>query len=259
MKDVKTHQKNSPWPNGCLGALSLTFDDGQKSQLQKALPILDDLNLKGTFFVCPKGDNWMDVLSPWREVFRTGHEIGNHTVSHVCSRALSPELKERCLEKMTLEEIEADILMASRRIREAIPEQETFTFCYPCYNNHVGHGITRQSYVPIVAKHFPAGRGIGEFPFGNHPATCDLHYLWSWPVEGRAGIELVGLAEQVAAHSQWGIMTFHSLDEGRLSVSQWAFRELCDFLDRNRDRIWVAPMITVAMRIIEWRKSIENE
>ena len=97
---------------------------------------------------------------------------------------------------------------------------------------------------------------MGEFPFGNYPATCDLHYLWSWPVEGKPGIELVGLAERTAAHSQWGIMTFHSIDEGRLSVSGWAFRELCEFLDRNRDRIWVAPMVTVALRIIEWRKSV---
>ncbi len=249
-------KRSSPWPEGYSGALSLTFDDGRESQLQKAIPILNDMGLKGTFFLCPKGDNWMDVLSPWREVFKQGHEIGNHTVSHICSRSLSPESRQRCLENVTLADIEADILEASSRIRTLIPEQEEFTFCYPCYNNHVGYGATRQSYVPIVARHFPAGRGIGEFPFGNYPATCDLHYLWSWPMEGKSGIELVGLAERTAAQSQWGIMTFHSIDEGGLSISQFAFRELCGFLGRNRDRIWVAPMVTVARRIIEWRKSI---
>jgi len=259
MKAVEAQQKKSPWPDGCLGALSLTFDDGQKSQLQKALPILDNLDLKGTFYICPKEENWMETLLPWREVFKSGHEIGNHTISHVCSQALSPKLRQRCLEKMTLEEMEADILEASRRIRKVIPEQEAFTFCYPCYNNHVGQGSTRQSYVPIVAKHFPAGRGMGEFPFGNYPATCDLSYLWSWPVEGKNGIELIGLAERVAAQSQWGIMTFHSLDEGRLSISQWAFRELCEFLACNRGRIWVAPMVTVAKRIIEWRRDVEGD
>lgn len=243
----------SPWPDGYSGALSLTFDDGQSSQLKIAIPMLNDFGLKGTFFLCPKGDNWIDDLSPWREVFRAGHEIGNHTISHICSCALSPDRTGPCLEDMTIAGIESDILEASRRIRAAIPEQETFTFCYPCYNNHVGCGLTRQSYVPIIAKHFPAGRGIGEFPFGNYPATCDLHYLWSWPVEGRQGIELVGLAERTAAYSQWGIMTFHGIDEGRLSVSQLAFRELCEFLARNRSRIWVAPMVTVALRITQWR------
>jgi len=249
---------NSPWPDGCSGALSLTFDDGNKSQLQKAIPILNDLDMKGTFFLCPKGDDWMDVLSPWREVFNQGHEVGNHTISHMCSQSLSPTPRKRCLENATLEDIEADVLEASSRIRTLIPEQKEFTFCYPCYNNHVGQGPTRQSYVPVVAKHFPAGRGIGEFPFGNHPATCDLHYLWSWPVEGKSGIELVGLAERTASQSQWGIMTFHSIDEGRLASSLWAFRELCGFLARNRGRIWVAPMLTVALRIMEWRKSVES-
>ena len=252
-------QKDSPWPEGYSGALSLTFDDGHSTQLQRAIPILNDLDFKGTFFLCPRGDNWMDGLAPWRQVCKAGHEIGNHTISHTCSRALSPDGNRRCLENMTLEDVEADILEASRRISAAIPEQEAFTFCYPCYNNYVGHGLTRQSYVPIVAKHFPAGRGVGEFPFGNYPATCDLHYLWSWPVEGRQGIELVGLAERVAAHSQWGIMTFHSIDDGRLAVSPLAFRELCDFLDRHRERIWVAPMVTVALRIAQWRESAAIE
>ena len=247
-------QESSPWPDGYSGALSLTFDDGHYTQLQKAIPILNDLDLKGTFYVCPRGDNWMDVLSPWCEVFRAGHEIGNHTVTHTCSCALSPNRNRRCLEDLTLDDVEADILEASRRIRSAIPEQDEFTFCYPCYHSHVGQGPTRQSYVPVVAKHFPAARGMGEFPLGIYPATCDLHYLGSWPVEGRSGIELVGLAELTAAHSQWGIMTFHCIDGGRLSVSQTAFRELCDFLARHRDRIWVAPVVEVAARVIKWRE-----
>lgn len=246
-----------PWLDGYSGALSLTFDDGRLNQIEKAVPILNDLGFKATFYLCPKGDNWQEVLSPWVDVYRAGHEIGNHTISHVCTRALYPKREGRCLEDMTLEEIEADILEASRRIKEMFPEQEEFSFCYPCYNNHVGSGRRRQSYVPIVAKHFLAARGIGEFPFGNYPATCDLHYLWSWPIQMMSGIELVGLAERTAALSQWGIMTFHGIDDGgNLSISMSAFRELCDFLDRHRDRIWVAPVITVARKIIEWRKAV---
>ena len=247
----------SPWLNGYAGALSLTFDDGGRSQLEKAIPIMNDLGFKGTFYVCPRGDDWAEKLSPWIEVFNQGHEIGNHTISHTCSRALSQTRTERCLENMTLDDVEADIVEASRRINLLLPEQKIFSFCYPCYNNHVGHGLTRQSYVPIVAKHFPAGRGIGEFPFGNYPATCDLHYLWSWPVEGRAGIELVGLANRTVAYNQWGIITIHGIDDGgHLSLSMMAFRELCDFLNRNKNRIWVAPVVEVAQRIIQWRKEV---
>jgi len=245
------------WLEGYSGALSLTFDDGRPNQIEKAIPILNDFGFRGTFYVCPSGTDWAEKLAPWVEVHKNSHEIGNHTISHICSRALSPNKNDRCLENMTLDDIEADIVEASKRIRSLIPEQKDFTFCYPCYNNHVGHGSSRKSYVPIVAKHFMAGRGIGEFPFGNFPATCDLHYLWSWPVEGKSGIELVGLAERTASLSQWGIMTIHGIDDGgNLSLSMSAFRELCNFLDRNRDRIWVAPMVDVAQRIIEWRQKM---
>lgn len=247
----------SNWLDGYSGALSLTFDDGRPNQIEKAVPILNALGFKSTFYVCPNGSDWQEKLSPWIDVYKAGHEIGNHTISHTCSRSLSQDRSGRCLENMTLDDIEADIVEASKRLHILIPEQDVFTFCYPCYNNHVGHGHSRQSYVPIVAKHFPAGRGIGEFPFGNFPATCDLHYLWSWPIEGKSGIELVGLAERTASLSQWGIMTLHGIDDGgNLSLSMSAFRELCNFLDRNRDRIWVAPVISVAQKIIQWRKDI---
>ncbi len=250
-------EERQSWLDGYVGALSLTFDDGRINQIEKAIPILNDLGFKGTFYVCPSGDNWSEKLAPWVDVYKQGHEIGNHTVSHICSRALSPNRVDRCLENMTLSDIEEDIVKASERIRLLLPDQESFTFCYPCYNNHVGYGLTRQSYVPIVAKYFPAARGIGEFPFGNYPATCDLHYLWSWPVEGRSGIELVGLAERTATFNQWGIMTIHGIDDGgNLSLSMSAFRELCDFLNRNRNRIWVAPVIEVAQKIINWRKKV---
>src|SRR5262249_41204323 len=80
-------------------------------------------------------------------------------------------------------------LEAERRLREVIPEQTARTFCYPCYQEHVGEGPTRQSYVPVIARHFPAARGKGER--ANPPRTCDVHYLWSWPVERATGAELV--------------------------------------------------------------------
>ena len=71
-----------PWPDDCLGAVSLTFDDGRASQLQRAIPILAEFDLRATFYLNPKGDDWLTALAPWREIARTGHEIGNHTIGH---------------------------------------------------------------------------------------------------------------------------------------------------------------------------------
>jgi hypothetical protein len=157
---------------------------------------------------------------------------------------------------MTLADIEADILEASRRLRALIPEQESFTFCYPCYQDYVGEGVNRQSYVPIVARHFPAGRGKGEI--ANHPLAADLAYLSSFPVERMSGAELVGLADRAAAQGRWAILTLHGIHQGHLSVADVDLRELVTYLARHRDRIWTAPVVQVAQRLIEWRKSVKD-
>jgi len=241
----------SIWPNGCLGALSLTFDDGMESQLKVALPLLDGFGFHATFYLNPRGEEWRELLGPWREVAAEGHEIGNHTLSHPCSANFSGDPRGPGLESMELKDIEDDILEAQRRLDEAFPDQGERTFCYPCYQSFVGRGRTRQSYVPIVAENFIAARGRGEV--ANHPAACDLLYLCSWPVERASGPELVGMAERTT-QGRWGILTFHGIQQGHLPVADVDFRELLEFLGNNERRIWVAPVVEVAKRVVDWRK-----
>ena len=240
------------WPDGRAGAVSLTFDDGHPSQLDAAIPIMNSLSMAGTFYVNPPAD-YVEWLKPWREARRQGHEIGNHTVQHICSRNFGFRADGTGLETVTLETIEADILDAQARLREGIPEQSECTFCYPCAQTFVGEGASRQSYVPVAARHFIAARGIGEW--ANHPALCDLLCLSSYDCRRMSGAEMFGLAEQAAAQGRWAIMTFHGVGSGHLSVGASDFRELCEALNRHRDRIWTAPVIEVAKHIRQWRAS----
>ena len=241
---------NTPWPEGCRGALSLTFDDDNHTQLKTAVPQMDERGLRGTFYMSPRGDKWREDLEAWRGAYETGHEIGNHSLSHTCSRGFSDNPKAKGLETMTLDDLEKDVVEAERRLTEVFPTPDR-SFCYPCFQNHVGEGLTRQSYTPVIAKHFSAGRGLGEVP--NHPATCDLHYVWSWMVRGNTGMELVGMAEQAADRGRWGIMTFHGLSEGHLPVAVSDFGELINHLVVAK-HIWVAPVREVAVAIREWRE-----
>ncbi len=54
----------SPFPDDWCGAVSLTFDDGLCSQLERAVPLLNDHGLRGTFYLTPRGDDWETHLSP---------------------------------------------------------------------------------------------------------------------------------------------------------------------------------------------------
>jgi hypothetical protein len=162
------------------------------------------------------------------------------------------------LETWTLVDVEADVLEAERRLQAALPPPEQpRTFCYPCYQDFVGEGPLRQSYVPLIAQHFPAARGGGEYG-SNYPETCDLHYLWSWKVELLDGAALVGRCEK-AARGSWEILTFHDVGaNNRLSNTEADFRELCAYLARHRDRLWTAPVAAVAQRVRAWREQLES-
>ena len=242
------------WPGECRAALSLTFDDGPPSQLKRAVPLLNDADLQATFYLNPRGDDFLEKLAPWRDAAKARHEIGSHTIAHICSRAFRDDPAAPGLEGMTLADIEKDIVEAKRRLQQLVPDQKEMSFCYPCYMEHGGCGPTRQSYVPVVARHHIAGRGKGEFPFANPPATVDLHYAWSWPAERMPGSQMVGLVEACVAKKCWGILTFHGINEGSLGVAESDFRELVNYLKINHGRIWTAPMAKVARRILDWRK-----
>lgn len=74
--------------------LSLTFDDGpDKVQTLKVLSILKKYDIKATFFmVGEKIEYQKDVL---KEVYKQGHEIGNHFYGHENINKLSKkEIKE---------------------------------------------------------------------------------------------------------------------------------------------------------------------
>ncbi len=242
----------SPYPGDCQGAVSLTFDDGLPSQLDRAVPLLEQYGLSATFYLAPRGNDWERRLAPWREVARAGHELGNHTTKHICSRAFADSLDGKSLENCTLEEMEADIVLGKERIQQLAPDQAEMSFAYPCYSTYIGEDASRQSYVPLVAKHHIAGRA-GFLEAANHPLTANLACLSTWNGERSWGPTLVGLAERAATRGRWSIFTFHGIDEGHLAINDVDFEELCRHLQLHSDRIWVAPVSQVARRILDWR------
>jgi len=246
--------KTFKWPENFKAAVSLTFDDGLPSQLKLAIPLLERFGFKASFYLNPRGD-YRRMLKPWREAAEHGHEIGNHTLTHPCSCNFQGTPHGRCLENMTLEEVKADIMEAQRRIREVIPGGGR-TFAYPCYETSVGRGVSKRSYVPVVAEIFLAARGGGEMGWSNHPAVCDLHELWSWSADRMRFEEMVGLTLRTAYEGRWAVFTFHGIDEGHLPVSEYDLRGFLKFLDRYRTKIWVAPLVEIAEYVVEERRRL---
>ena len=245
--------KGNFWPDDIQGAVSLTFDDGAITQLDNAVPCLDDHRLKGTFYVNPgRKQDWTDLVPRWQEVSRNGHEIGNHTTRHPCSCNFKFSREGYCLENLTLADIAETIDDATEALDALFPEQNGIrTFCYPCYQSYVGEGEGRETYVPLVAKRFKAARGWGERP--NFPEVVDLSYAWSWAVEGNTAEELIAYIEGASEKGQWAIICMHGVGGQHLSIDNNAFQGLVKHLDENRHRIQTDTMINIAEYILSKR------
>jgi chitin deacetylase len=81
------------WLGGKKAAAALTFDDWTPGQALVALPLLDKMQLKGTFFVTlsnfgirPNEDHWWAL----QQLKSSGHEVGNHTINHSDLCTLAP-------------------------------------------------------------------------------------------------------------------------------------------------------------------------
>ena len=70
ISDIETSEK----------VVYLTFDDGPTKETSKIIDLLDDLNVKATFFLI--GDNIEKNMEDAKLIAENGHDIGNHTYSH---------------------------------------------------------------------------------------------------------------------------------------------------------------------------------
>src|SRR5687767_5009901 len=68
-----------PW-KGKKSAVVLTYDDGLNVHLSHAIPALDSLGLKGTFYISDYFGGLKNQIAGWRKAALKGHELGNHTV-----------------------------------------------------------------------------------------------------------------------------------------------------------------------------------
>ncbi len=71
------------WYGGKKAALSLRFDDSHRTHIEKAVPMLNEHGLIGTFLVNPGNSSFQHYQSVWEgEVIARGHELGDHTWNH---------------------------------------------------------------------------------------------------------------------------------------------------------------------------------
>jgi len=87
-----------PRVNTTEKVVALTFDDGPaKGGTDEILRVLDEMKVKATFFVI--GAELEENLDEGRKIVAAGHELGNHSYSHVRMLLVSPSFVQQEIEK----------------------------------------------------------------------------------------------------------------------------------------------------------------
>ncbi len=235
------------WPNGVRAAVSLAYDDALDSQLDNALPVLDRHGIKGSFYLTLSNPAVAKRLAAWRAAARSGHELGNHTLFHQCSRS-KPERDwvepHRNLDTTTVEQMRDQVLLANTML-EAMDGRKERTFTVPCGDTVAGGrdylSAVRASFVGIKVS---GGSGVIDAM----PTLDPLAVPVAAPV-GLTGKHLIAIVQRAAEQGTMVNFTFHGIGGDYLSVSAQAHDELVRYLAENRQLVWSDTFINIMKHV----------
>jgi peptidoglycan/xylan/chitin deacetylase (PgdA/CDA1 family) len=131
--------------DACVGRddISLSFDDGNWSDVEVALPLLRQRGLQATFFIVPSwlGEPGFMSKQDLKELVAAGMTIGNHGLQHHDWTTLEPD------------KLEHEVTQG-RRLLEELTSTEVHTVAIPfgAYSDTVLDTLRRQAYEHVYTS-----------------------------------------------------------------------------------------------------------
>lgn len=224
--------------------ICLTYDDALESQLYKAIPQLDSLGLKATFFINSiKGSTEvMGIGEPsilgWKKAAQNGHELGNHTLFHPCPEKIGWQ-KEIAIESYTIDKLLKEIELTNSYLNTLEDKQKARVFAFPCNNTVVG-GQDYSENLKILKLIKYARTGADRTSIIYEFGTLNPMKVPSWLVEeGTTLIELIDFAKEVKAKGKMGVYQFHGIGSPLFKVTPTIHRQFLEYLQANQEDYWV--------------------
>jgi peptidoglycan/xylan/chitin deacetylase (PgdA/CDA1 family) len=224
-----------PW-NGAQAAVSLTFDDGDPSQWETAIPALNQRHLKATFFLIACNIANKPV---WIRAYRAGHEVGNHSMTHGHPADYTPA------------QVETETTGAQQKLQADLGA-DVVTFAYP-YRE-----ITPAMEESIRRTHIAARGGWRPSYYmkpGDDPDWYDIPSQLTLTDTPLA--TYVDWIDDALSERAWTVFMIHAIEGAPWGYQPMPKATFYGLLDRLQDnRMWVAPFGTVcaywqAQKIVE--------
>lgn len=247
---VSKSQSNLPW-KGKKCAVVLTYDDAISQHLDNAIPVLDSLGLKATFYITAFSTSMQTRMNEWKKLATKGHELGNHTLYHPCIGGKGREWvkPEYDMNNYTVQRMIDETRMTNVFL-QALDGKTKRTFAFTCGDMKIGDS----SFINGMKNDFIAARAVRA---QMHKINeIDLLNVDCYMVNGETGAQLIEWAKKAMETNSLLVILFHGVGGGNsLNVSLPAHREFLKYLKKNEKNIWIAPMIEVAEYIRKYQST----
>ncbi|MGI4759352.1 MAG: polysaccharide deacetylase family protein [Janthinobacterium lividum] len=242
---AQTTTPGNAWNNKQC-AVVLTYDDAIDADLDRVVPALDSVGLRGTFYIIGSSPVVAKRLPEWRRAAQRGHELGNHALMHPCDGSLPGRgfvTPDNDLSKYTVSRAVAEI-RANNTLLQAIDGKTARTFAYPCGDRQIG-GV---NFYDQLKNDFVAARGVtGGLQTA---AQVQLDNVDCYSINGQDAKYMLALVKQAQQAHTLLVFLFHGVGGGHaLNVDLAAHRQLLHYLKAHERDIYVAPMVEVAEKV----------
>lgn len=243
-------QSALPW-QGKQCAVVLTYDDAIDQHLDHAVPLLDSLGLKATFYITAYSTSIQKRMDEWKKLAVKGYELGNHTLYHPCMGGPGREWvrPEYDLKSYTVQRMVDEIRMTNLFL-QSMDGKTRRTFAYTCGDMKIGDS----SFMMGMKNDFVAARAVNNQM--HQIKDVDLYQVDCYVVNGENGEQLIGWVKIAMETHSLLVILFHGVGGGNaLNVSLPAHREFLQFLKQNEKNIMISTMIETADYVRSWQIS----
>ncbi len=243
-------QTMQPW-KGKKCAVVLTYDDAINQQLDNAVPVLDSLGFKATFYVTAFSTSMQTRLYDWKKLASKGHELGNHTLFHPCVG--NKQGREFVTEEYNLNNYSVNRMIDETRMTnlflQALDGKTRRTFAFTCGDMKIGDS----SFIIPIQKDFMAARAVrNELHKINE---VDLYNVDCYMVNNHKAEQMIEWVKKSEETNSLLVILFHGVGGGNgLDVQIKEHRAFLQYLKKNEKNIWIAPMLEVAEYIKDWQQ-----
>ena len=243
-----------PW-RGKKAAVILTYDDALNVHLDNAVPLLDSLNMKGTFYVSTNSEAFRHRLQEWKSIAENGHELANHTIFHPCiGKENRPWVNPNYdMSTYTVERM-VDEIRINNTLLEALDGKKERTFAYTCGDFRVNGD---DFFINELKDELVAARAVRSEM--HTIEQVNLYNMDSYAIVDTTGEEMIEMVKKAVETNSLLIFLFHGVGgEHSMNVSLSAHKKLLKYLKQHESEVWTAPLIDVAKNVKAYQSEIKR-